>query len=118
VSSFTVGRERSESDCLRSGSLGSAGSYLTADVGAVIENDFHFGHWSILPRIQLRHAGSCFASLTVDEAYALALICKRMIWDDFAKLSANRSDHEDVDRATHKLGAQGMRCDRCQPIRR
>jgi hypothetical protein len=28
---------------------------------------------------------------------------KRMIYDDFKRLSANRSEHEDIDRATHKL---------------
>jgi hypothetical protein len=41
--------------------------------------------------------------LTEDEAWALAQMCKRMIWDDFDKLSANRAEHDDMDRATHKL---------------
>jgi hypothetical protein len=26
-----------------------------------------------------------------------------MIWNDFKRLSANRPEHEDMDRATHKL---------------
>jgi hypothetical protein len=26
-----------------------------------------------------------------------------MIWDDFKRLSANADEHEDMDRATHKL---------------
>jgi hypothetical protein len=41
--------------------------------------------------------------LTEDEAWALAQMCKRMIWDDFKRLSANRSEHDDMDCATHKL---------------
>jgi hypothetical protein len=38
-----------------------------------------------------------------DEAYALAQLCKRLLWYDFRRLSANASEHEDMDGATHKL---------------
>jgi hypothetical protein len=41
--------------------------------------------------------------LTEDEAWALAQMCKRMIWDDFENLSASRSEHDAMDRATIKL---------------
>jgi hypothetical protein len=34
--------------------------------------------------------------LTDDEAWALAQPCRRMIYDDFKKLSAHRSEHEDM----------------------
>jgi hypothetical protein len=40
--------------------------------------------------------------LTQDEAYALAQLCKLMIYDDFKQLSANASEHQDMDRATRK----------------
>jgi hypothetical protein len=41
--------------------------------------------------------------LTDDEAWALAQMCKRMIWDDFDRLSANESERENMDSATIKL---------------
>jgi hypothetical protein len=41
--------------------------------------------------------------LTDDEAWALAQLCKRLLWDDFKRLSANKSEHQDMDSATHKL---------------
>jgi hypothetical protein len=41
--------------------------------------------------------------LTEDEAWALAQTCKRLLWDDFKRLSASQSEHHDMDRATHKL---------------
>jgi hypothetical protein len=41
--------------------------------------------------------------LTDDEACALAQMCKRLIWDDFHKLSANASERDAMDLATIKL---------------
>jgi hypothetical protein len=41
--------------------------------------------------------------LTDDEAWALAQLCKRLIFEDFKRLSVNRAEHEDMDRATIKL---------------
>jgi hypothetical protein len=41
--------------------------------------------------------------LTEDEAHALAQLCKRLLWDDFKRLSVNADEHQDMDRATHKL---------------
>ena len=41
--------------------------------------------------------------LTDDEAWALAQLCKRMIWDDFKRLSANESERADMDAAAIKL---------------
>jgi hypothetical protein len=41
--------------------------------------------------------------LTDDEACVLAQMCKRMIWDDFRRLSAGRADRDDMDSATLKL---------------
>jgi hypothetical protein len=41
--------------------------------------------------------------LTEDEAWALAQMCKRMIWDDFRRLSASRSERDAMDSATIKL---------------
>jgi hypothetical protein len=53
-------------------------------------------------------------NLTDDEAWALAQMVKRMLWDDFKRLSANVSEHQDMDRATHKLrralAEAGSRC--------
>jgi hypothetical protein len=40
---------------------------------------------------------------TQDDAYALAQMCKRMIWDDFHRLSAGRAERDDMDAATIKL---------------
>jgi hypothetical protein len=40
---------------------------------------------------------------TDDEAYALAQMCKRIIWDDFKRLSANRPERDAMDAATIKL---------------
>jgi hypothetical protein len=40
---------------------------------------------------------------TDDEALALAQMCKRMIWDDFRRLSANESEREAIDGAAIKL---------------
>jgi hypothetical protein len=40
--------------------------------------------------------------LTDDEAWG-AQLCKRLLWDDFKRLSANRSEHVDMDRATIKV---------------
>jgi hypothetical protein len=41
--------------------------------------------------------------LTDDEAYALAQMCKRMIWDDFKRLSAGNAERDAMDGATIKL---------------
>jgi hypothetical protein len=41
--------------------------------------------------------------LTDDGAWALGQLCKRLLRDDFKRLSANASEHQDMDRATHKL---------------
>jgi hypothetical protein len=41
--------------------------------------------------------------LTEDEAWALAQMCKRTIWDDFTRLSADLSERVDMDSATIKL---------------
>ena len=41
--------------------------------------------------------------LTEAESYALANMCKRMIWDDFKRLSANQSELHAMDGATIKL---------------
>jgi hypothetical protein len=41
--------------------------------------------------------------LTDDEAWALAQMAKRMIWHDFARLSANEAEREAMDNATIKL---------------
>ena len=41
--------------------------------------------------------------LTDDEAWALAQICKRMIWDDFRRLSAGNAELDAMDSATIKL---------------
>jgi hypothetical protein len=41
--------------------------------------------------------------LTDDEAWALAQLCKRMIWNDFDRLAANASERDDMDSATIKL---------------
>ena len=38
-----------------------------------------------------------------DEAWALAQMCKRMIWDDFKRLSIEMSERNDMDGATIKL---------------
>jgi hypothetical protein len=42
-------------------------------------------------------------NLTDDEAWALAQMVKRMIWNDFDRLSANGSERDDMDSATIKL---------------
>jgi hypothetical protein len=59
-------------------------------------------------RVHLFHAMTIRVALdhlTEDEAWALAQLCKRLLWDD--RLSANRLEHEDMlDRATHKLRRQ------------
>jgi hypothetical protein len=41
--------------------------------------------------------------LTDAEAYALAEMCKRMIWNHFDRLSANASERDAMDSATIKL---------------
>jgi hypothetical protein len=41
--------------------------------------------------------------LTNDEAYALAQMCKRLIWEDFQKLSANAAERDAMDLARIKL---------------
>jgi hypothetical protein len=41
--------------------------------------------------------------LSEDEAYALAQMAKRMIWDDFRRLSTDVSERESMDNATIKL---------------
>jgi hypothetical protein len=41
--------------------------------------------------------------LTDDEAYALAQMAKRMIWDDFKRLSSGRAERDEMDSATIKL---------------
>jgi hypothetical protein len=41
--------------------------------------------------------------LTDDEAWALAQMCKRMIWDDFRRLSAGQAELHAMDLATLKL---------------
>jgi hypothetical protein len=43
--------------------------------------------------------------LTEDEAYALGQMCKRMRWEDFNKLSSNRSEHDATDSATSNSDA-------------
>ena len=40
--------------------------------------------------------------LTDAAAWALAQLCKRLLWDDFDRLSANKSEDADMDRAMHK----------------
>jgi hypothetical protein len=47
--------------------------------------------------------------LTEDEAWALAQLCKRLTWDEFRKLSANRCEHEDMDRATINSAAHSLK---------
>jgi hypothetical protein len=41
--------------------------------------------------------------LNAGEARALVQMAKRMIWDDFRRLSAGRAERDDVDAATPKL---------------
>jgi hypothetical protein len=41
--------------------------------------------------------------LTDDKACAVAQMYKRLIWDDFERLPANAGEHNQIDRATHKL---------------
>ena len=41
--------------------------------------------------------------LTDDEAWALAQMTKRMIWDDFHRLSSGRAERDDMGSATIKL---------------
>jgi hypothetical protein len=41
--------------------------------------------------------------LSEDEACALAQMCKRLIWNDFDRLSANASERAAMDSATIKL---------------
>jgi len=41
--------------------------------------------------------------LTDDKAWALAQMCKRPIWNDFDRLSANSSEQDAMDTATIKL---------------
>jgi hypothetical protein len=41
--------------------------------------------------------------LTDDEAWALAQMCKGMIWDDFRRSSAGRAERDAMDSATIKL---------------
>lgn len=41
--------------------------------------------------------------LSEDELWALAQMCKRLLWEHFKQLSANHAEHQDMDRATYKL---------------
>jgi hypothetical protein len=44
--------------------------------------------------------------LTDDEAWALAQMCKRMIWDDFRRLSAGRAERDAIHSRARLLGSR------------